>query len=153
MAIYVIATKIPGLYAQFKSEGARISDFSLLLNSDENFNSQTLAKKKILVFWATWCPPCELELSRINDLVKEKRISADSVLAISINEEKQLVDQVVTERGYLFQVGYDFDGAVASKFVVAGTPTVVFLNADKTINWITTGLSPFLKLRISYFLD
>ncbi len=151
--MYMIATKIPGIYAHFKSEGTKVTDFSVLMNNGEEFNSQSLAAKKVIVFWATWCPPCELELSRINDLVKEKRISADSVLAISISEEKQTVDRVIAERGYQFQIGYDFDGAIASKFAVAGTPTVVFLNADKTINWITTGLSPLLKLRINYFLD
>lgn len=151
--LYLFATKVPSFYAHFKSEGSKVSDFSVLMNNGEEFNSQNLATKKVLVFWATWCPPCELELSRINDLVKEKRIPADSVLAISISEDKQTVDRVIAERGYLFQVGYDFDGVVAQKFAVAGTPTVVFLNGDKTINWITTGLSPLLKLRINIFLD
>lgn len=151
--LFLFAIKLPSIYAHFKSEGTVASDFSLLMNNGEEFNSQAMASNKVIVFWATWCPPCELELSRINDLVKEKRISADSVLAISISEEKQTVDRVVSERGYQFQVGYDFDGQVARKFSVAGTPTVVFLNADKTIRWITTGLSPLLKLRINIFLD
>jgi len=151
--LYLLVTKVPSFYAHFKSEGSKVSDFSVLMSNGEEFNSQALTAKKILVFWATWCPPCELELSRINELVKEKKIPADSVLAISINEAKQTVDRVVAERDYQFQVGYDFDGQVAQKFAVAGTPTVVFLNSDKTIRWITTGLSPLLKLRINIFLE
>lgn len=151
--LFLFATKAPSIWEHFKSEGTVVADFSVLTNTGTDFTSQTLSTKKVLVFWATWCPPCELELSRINDLVKEKRIPADSVLAISINEDKQTVDRVVAERGYQFQVGYDFNGEVAQKFAVAGTPTVVFLNADKTIRWITTGLSPLLKLRLNIFLD
>lgn len=151
--LYLFATKAPGIFAQFKSEGTVVSDFSVLLNNGEEFNSQNLTAKKVLVFWATWCPPCELELSRINSLVQNKRIPADSVLAISINEDKQTVDRIVAERGYQFQVGYDFNSAVANKFAVAGTPTIVFLNGDKTIRWMTTGLSPLLKLRLNAFLD
>ncbi|MES2801908.1 MAG: TlpA disulfide reductase family protein [Bdellovibrionota bacterium] len=151
--LFLFVTKAPSIFAQFKSEGTVISDFSVLLNSGDEFNSQQFSSKKVLIFWATWCPPCELELSRVNDLVKDKRIPADSVLAISINEDKQTVDRIAAERGYQFQVGYDFDGQVAKKFAVTGTPTVVFLNGDKTIRWMTTGLSPLLKLRLNTFLD
>lgn len=108
--LYLFVTKVPGIFAHFKSKGMVVSDFSVLVNNGEEFNSQNLTAKKVLVFWATWCPPCELELSRINSLVQNKRIPADSVLAISINEDKQTVDRIVAERGYQFQVGYDFNG-------------------------------------------
>lgn len=149
----LLATKIPGIYANFKSEGGQAPEFSLLTNSGLTFDSKDLHAKKVLVFWATWCPPCELELSRINGLVIEKRISAEDVLAVSMGEEKALVDKVTAERGYQFPVGYDFSGEVAQKFGVQGTPTVVFLNADRTINWFSVGLSPLLKLRLNIFLD
>ncbi len=151
--IYILATKAPIFLAHFKSEGTEAPAFSVLMNSGSEFNSENLTAKKVLVFWATWCPPCELELSRINDLVKEKRIPADSILAISMNEEKALVDRTVQERGYQFPVAYDFNGSVGQKFNVIGTPTVVFVNADKSINWMTTGISPLLKIRLNIFLD
>jgi len=151
--IYLLAQKVPGIWNHFQSEGTVVSDFSVMTNSGVEFNTQTMTSKKVLVFWATWCPPCELELSRINDLVKDKRISAESVLAIAMNEEKQLVDRVAQDRGYLFPIGYDFQGKAAQNFKVAGTPTVIFLNSDKSIRWITTGLSPLLKLRLNVFLD
>lgn len=151
--VYLLAQKAPHIWAQFKSEGTKISDFSVLTNSGSELNTQDLKTKKVLVFWATWCPPCELELSRINDLVKDKRISADSVLAISMGEEKPLVDRIAQERGYEFHIGYDFDGKIGQQLAVAGTPTVIFLKEDKTISWVTTGLSPLLKLRMNVFLD
>lgn len=151
--IYILALKAPGVWAQFKSEGTKVSDFSVLTNSGAEFSTETLTSKKVLVFWATWCPPCEIELSRINELVKDKRISPDSVLAISLNEEKQLVDRIVQERGYQFPIAYDFNGQVGQRLTVMGTPTVIFLNSDKTIHWATTGLSPLLKLRMNVFLD
>lgn len=153
VVLFLFATKVPSIFAHFKSEGTVVSDFSVLMNNGQEFNTQKLAAKKVLVFWATWCPPCELELSRINDLVKENKISPESVLAISISENKESVDRVISERGYQFPVAYDFNGKVASQFAVAGTPTIVFLNSDKTIHWITTGLSPLLKLRLNIFLD
>lgn len=151
--IYILALKAPGVWAQIKSEGTKVSDFTVLTNSGVEFSTEALTSKKVLVFWATWCPPCEIELSRINELLKDKRISADSVLAISLNEEKQLVDRIVQERGYQFPVAYDFNGQIGQRLAVMGTPTVIFLNSDKTIHWATTGLSPLLKLRMNVFLD
>lgn len=151
--VYLLFLKAPNIWSQFKSEGTKVSDFTVLTNSGTEFSTQDMTTKKVLVFWATWCPPCELELSRINELVKEKRISAESVLAISMNEEKQLVDRVVQERGYEFPIAYDLNGQIGQRLAVKGTPTVIFLNGDKTIHWATTGLSPLLKLRMNVFLD
>ncbi|AZZ36046.1 hypothetical protein CIK05_04320 [Bdellovibrio sp. qaytius] len=151
--IYLIVLKAPSIWSQFKSEGTVVSDFQVMTNSGSEFYTQTMTSKKVLVFWATWCPPCKFELSRINDLVREKSISADSVLAIAMDQDQQTVDRVVAERGYQFVIGYDPTGQVASHFKVSGTPTIVFLNSDKTIHWMTTGLSPLLKFRLNLFLD
>lgn len=149
----LLATKIPGIYANFKTEGSVAPEFSVLTNNGLEFNTKDLHAKKVLVFWATWCPPCEMELSRINELVKEKRIPAEAILAISMQEEKDLVDRVAAERDYQFPIAYDLDGQVSRLFNVQGTPTVVFLSGDKKISWISMGLSPLLKLRLNIFLD
>lgn len=151
--LVLLAVKIPGIYENFKTQGTVAPDFSILTNSGLEFDTKDLHAKKVLVFWATWCPPCEMELSRINELVKDKRIPAEAILAISMQEDKALVDRTVAERGYQFPIGYDLNGQVAQKFLVEGTPTVVFLDADKTIRWVTMGLSPLLTLRLNIFLE
>ncbi|MEY4615180.1 MAG: hypothetical protein RJB66_140 [Pseudomonadota bacterium] len=142
----------PGIVEHFKVENQSAPSFRVPL-LDGNF--LVLNEKKqnvILVFWATWCGPCSLELSRIDEMIKNKEISADSIYAVSSNEEQSLLEKVVGERGYSFKVGVDGDGSVASLFGVKGTPTIVFINAEQKIDWITTGLSPFLGLRIKRFL-
>ncbi len=153
VVLILLAAKIPGMIDNFKTEGSEAPDFSVMTSSGLEFDTKDLHAKKVLVFWATWCPPCEMELSRINELVKEKRIPAEAILAISMQEEKALVDKTVTERGYQFPVAYDFDGKVSQLYKIQGTPTLVFLNGDKTIRWMSTGLSPLLKLRLNIFLD
>lgn len=153
VVLVLLAAKIPDIYRNFKSEGELAPDFSILTNSDLKFDTKDLHAKKVLVFWATWCPPCEMELSRINDLVKDQRIPAESVLAISMQESKELVDKTAAERGYQFPIAYDVDGHVSRLFDIQGTPTLVFLNGDKTIKWKSIGLSPLLKFRLRFFLD
>lgn len=151
--LVLLAAKVPGMYENFKSEGSVSPDFSVLTNSGLSFDTKDLHAKKVLVFWATWCPPCEMELSRINELVKDKRIPAESILAISMHENKDIVDKTAGDRGYEFPIAYDVDGKVSQLFQIEGTPTLVFLNSDKTIRWKSIGLSPLLKLRLNIFLD
>lgn len=153
VVLTLLAAKVPLIYSNFKTEGTLAADFSVQTNKGHDFHLKDITANKIIIFWATWCPPCELELSRINEMVKDKKINADSILAISINEEKEIVDRAVSERGYEFIVGYDFDGHISKKYSVEGTPTLVFIDKDKKINWLSTGLSPFLTLRTKIFLD
>lgn len=153
VVLVLLAAKIPGIIDNFKTEGSVAPEFAVMTNSGLEFDTKDLHAKKVLVFWATWCPPCEMELSRINELVKEKRIPAEAVLAISMQEDKALVDKTVAERGYQFPVAYDLDGKVSQLYKIQGTPTLVFLNGDKTIRWLSTGLSPLLKIRLNIFLD
>lgn len=103
----------------------------------------------VLVFWATWCPPCKVELERLNRMVKGGSISADKVIAVSVGEESEIVRKTVQDRGYEFQVGLDPDGIAGGAYKVPGTPTVVLLNADGSIGWMTMGLSPTLEYRVS----
>jgi hypothetical protein len=85
-------------------------------------------------------------------MIEEGEISPESVLAISSYEERGLIEKTVVDRGYRFPVGLDQQGIISSQYGVKGTPTIVFLRGDRSIEWITTGLSPLLSLRIKRFL-
>lgn len=149
-----VAWKIaPSALSNFQIEGARIEDFSLRTISGEDFHFSKQSEPLVLVFWATWCAPCQLELNRINSMITEGTISPDSVLAISSFEDDSLVKTVVAQRGYKFPVALDRNGQVARAFQVAGTPTIVLASAAHIIEWKTTGLSPLLETRIKHFLQ
>lgn len=150
---FVIFTKAPEYYRQYKLQQSPAPEFFAAGLEGAAFNSATLSQKTILVFWATWCGPCTIELSRLNDLVKDRVIKHDQVLAISIGEQADTVRAAVQERGYLFHVATDEQGTAANAFGVRGTPTVIFIDESKKINWMTTGLSPLLGLRARMFLN
>ncbi|MCB0369118.1 MAG: TlpA family protein disulfide reductase, partial [Bdellovibrionales bacterium] len=67
-------------------------------------------------------------------------------------EDSQTVSSEVTKRGYQFPIGLDTQGNLSTKFNVSGTPTILLLTKDRTISWLSTGLSPTLELRIKNFL-
>jgi thioredoxin-related protein len=73
-------------------------------------------------------------------------------MAIASHEDYQLVLETVKKNKYLFPVGLDSDGKISSYFKISATPTIVFLDQNQTINWMTSGISPSLTFRVSTFL-
>jgi cytochrome c biogenesis protein CcmG/thiol:disulfide interchange protein DsbE len=149
---FFVVKKIPVLYDHFQKEGSPAPRIQLPKLDGNIFDSDTVASGLVLVFWATWCPPCEIELNRINELVLKQEIAPEAVIAISLQEDPALVKKVVKERNYRFQVAATSDATLANLYKVAGTPTIVFIDQAKTIRWMTTGLSPTLEFRIKNFL-
>lgn len=141
------------LYLRHQSvEGQTAPRFTVPTLQNGEFDSAAAGRPLVLVFWATWCGPCRGELARINHLIENKEISPESVLAISSAEERAVVERAATERKYLFPIGLDASGEVARSFAVSATPTVIFIEKSGTIQWMTTGMSPLLGMRITKFL-
>lgn len=119
---------------------------------DINNNPITLTPPYALVFWATWCKPCEIELKRINSMIKDKKISANKVTAISVDNNVDDVKSTVQKNNYLFPVVWDQTRKISSAYEVQGTPTIVVVGKDDKIKWATSGVSPTLELRLKSYL-
>ena len=133
-------------------ENQRAPGFSLPLVDGGEFALAAQKQKRVLLFWATWCGPCSLELARVNRMIAGGELKPEQVLAISIGETAEVVKSAIAERKYTFPVALDLDGKVAESFKVSGTPTIVFVDEKQVINWLSTGLSPSLGLRLQRFL-
>lgn len=152
LIIFLAFKRLPTVFEQYSAEGREAPAFSVPTLDGQKFEAAKLAKNAIIVFWATWCGPCTLELARLNELVEDGSLASETIVAISSHEERALVEKTARERGYRFTIGFDTTGEVAELFKVAGTPTVVFIGKDHKIEWITTGLSPTLGYRARRFL-
>ena len=117
------------------------------------FNIVNHSRKVVVVFWITTCGYCRAELERLNNLVTSGQVAADSILAISVGEDQNVVTTVTRERGYRFRVALDPRNVLATKFNVRGTPTIVFINEDKTVEWMSVGASSTLPTRVLEFIN
>jgi len=152
VAVYALYLKLPSILTHFKFQDQKVSDFTVKLINDEKFILSAQPKKIVMVFWATWCGPCEIELKRINKMVMDKKIQPSDVLAISSNEEESIVREKAKRENYLFNIALDTNGSISNQFQVSATPTIIFIDEKKTITWMTSGLSPTLEYRITSFL-
>ena len=77
----------------------------------------------LINFWATWCPPCQEELKRVQKEIVDRFKGKDFVfLAISRKETKEQVKKFRERNGYTFPMGLDPERRIYSKFATATIP-------------------------------
>ena len=70
------------------SEGKKAANFSLKNEEGQTVRLSDFRGKVVLVhFWATWCPPCVMEFSTLNDLYRKMPRDKFVILAVSQDEE------------------------------------------------------------------
>lgn len=151
-AVYILAPQIPARIDMFKREGTLAPQGVVTYLTTEQGVAIPLKQKQVLVFWATWCGPCKIELARIQKLIESGQLDPQSVLAVSVAEDREVVLSSVAEQKFTFPVALDSQGLVSKLYKVSGTPTILLIDEQGQVDWITMGLSPGLELRIKSFL-
>jgi peroxiredoxin len=151
--LYLLATRAPQWWALYKEQGETVQSFQVLNLSSQSVQAlPPTGQKAVLIFWATWCGPCTVELDRIQKAIVEKDLSPENIYAISLQEDPQLVAAEVQRRGYTFQVFADPKGLSLKSVKVFGTPTIYYVTENQTIAKSSMGLSPLLIKTIKDFL-
>ncbi len=76
----------------------------------------------LLNFWATWCPPCRLEMPSMQRLWSRFRERGLVVLAANLQEQPDRVRTFVRRFELSFPVLLDRSGGVADRYYVTGVP-------------------------------
>jgi len=106
-------------------------DFTLPTLSGEPLTLSSLRGRPVLInFWATWCPPCRVELPALQDAYNRygDRIG---FVAVDVKEDRATVEPFVQQMGLTFPIALDGDGQVSGQlYQVRGIPTTVFIDAQ-----------------------
>ena len=138
----------PTLMEQFKLQNSSIKPVSL---NGHIFPIQ--GQKSAFIFWASWCGPCSIELKRIQKAIDDKEISKEKVFAINLGETQEIINKFSKEQKYTMTIIRDDNGVFSKMLNVQVTPTIALIDEQGKIDWITSGLSPFLIYRIKSFLN
>jgi thiol-disulfide isomerase/thioredoxin len=115
-------------------------DFELTSVAGETVSLSDYQGTAVMInFWATWCPPCRAELPLIESFATHH---ADDlvVLAVNAGESRDVVAQFVTEFKYDLVWLLDPANDLASKFLIRGLPTSIFIDANGLIRARHIGL-------------
>ncbi len=117
----------------YRAPAFSLSDLEGKEHSLDDYAGQAL----ILNFWTTWCRFCVQELPYLQELHAS---SADvTVLAVNVQEKKDLVANFIHTAGYTFTVLLDEGAAVAGTYLVRGLPTTFAVNAEGIITAVHVG--------------
>lgn len=98
------------------------ADFTLKDLHGKKFTLSELRGKIVLVnFWATWCPPCRVEMPDLDAIYTHFESQGLVVLSIT-NEDPFKVSQLIGQWGYHPPVLLDAGGKVAQEFHITGIP-------------------------------
>ncbi|MCZ7624558.1 MAG: thiol-disulfide oxidoreductase [Candidatus Methylomirabilota bacterium] len=117
-------------------EGHLAPDFTLkTLEGNTVRLSEFRGKKVVLInFWATWCPPCRLEMPTMQQIYTEYRDKGFEILAVNIEADaKQEISDFVKELRLTFPILLDPDMKVLRKFRVIGLPVSILIDRQGII--------------------
>lgn len=97
--------------------------------NDKNVGIEVFGGKvTMLNFWATWCPPCRVEMPSMQVLYDKTRDVAFDIMAISVGEQKKTVTDFLAQHPYTYPVFLDPSGSQSAPFAGRGIPTTFILD-------------------------
>jgi len=123
-------------------QGVTAPDFTLLsLDGSKVKLSDFRGKAVLLNFWATWCPPCKVEMPWFEELQKQYGKDGLVVLGVAMDDsEPASIAKFASELGVNYPVLLGTDKVSDDYGEVQYLPTTFYISRDGTIVDKMTGL-------------
>jgi len=112
-----------------KAKDFTLEDLEVSAVSLKDFQGKVV----FLNFWATWCPPCRVEMPAMEKLWQKFKQEDFVILAVDLRERKEKINSFVKTNGYTFPVLLDSMGAVANTYGIRAIPTTYLLDPEGRI--------------------
>ena len=92
------------------------------------------ADKKIVIFWASWCPACQEEMPFVKEYYRNFKENGGEIVAISLDFDADAFKEATKDFewvNYTELLHWDTQGVV--EFGVASTPTLFLLDKDNKL--------------------
>jgi len=127
--------------------GKPAPDFTLTdITGKQHKLSDYRGKDVMIVFWATWCPPCRMTVPHLIELRKTASEDNLAILGLSVittyppNTAEMIKRFAATEKLSYTVVAADADAIGAPYNAVNSLPTIFFVDPEGKIKLVATGL-------------
>jgi len=131
------------------SFGNEAPDFSVKdIGGKTHKLSDYRGRNVVVVFWATWCPACNLEIPHLIEL--RNMLGEDKLEILSIsNEEPGHLKHFAASKGINYTVASLGDSSLPEPFVnVTSIPTSFFIDPEGKIKFAAVGLVPLADAKV-----
>jgi len=91
-------------------------------------------KVVLLNIWATWCPPCKVEMPSMEQLHRKLAGTDFRLVAVSVDEEDStVVNKFVKDMGLTFEILHNRDGSIRRIYQTTGVPESFVIDRDGVI--------------------
>ncbi len=94
----------------------------------------------VLNFWASWCPPCRMEMPDFDKVAAEygndtlRFLMVDMVgTSGSYTETRETAQEYIGEEGFTFTVWFDENQEALTTYGINSFPTTVFIDAEGNV--------------------
>lgn len=105
--------------------------------------------RAIVIFWASWCAPCKIEMSRLRNSVESGAIPRNAIFAINPFESNIEIKKYFADNKFPFT--FIEAPTLANELDVKVTPTTLFLDKGK-ISEMSSGMSIWGIWKAEFFL-
>ena len=147
------------LWAQKENEestltkiGQSVPNFSFDLTESKQAKMEDYKGKLVLInLFATWCPPCNMELPEMQKEIWEKHKDNPkfALLVFGREENWEKLNKFKAEKGFTFPILPDVNRGVFGKFATKSIPRNILIDEKGTIIYQSIGYMPdeFKKLQ------
>ena len=121
--------------------GETAPDFTVELTDGSQLSLNELRGKVVLLnFWATWCPPCRQELTRVQKDIIDRFAGKEFVfLPVSRGEKRETVEAFREKTGYTFPMGLDSARTVYDRYASNYIPRNFLIDQEGKVILATVG--------------
>jgi thiol-disulfide isomerase/thioredoxin len=95
----------------------------------------------LLDFWATWCGPCRISMP-VMEKIQNEYPGDVSLLAINLQEPRELVESYIRRQNIRSTVLLDEDGEVGRVYQSHSIPMHVLIDREGIVRHVQIGFSP-----------
>ncbi|MFC1616939.1 TlpA disulfide reductase family protein [Candidatus Margulisiibacteriota bacterium] len=91
----------------------------------------------LLVFWATWCPPCRREVPLLNEVYEKVSEEKLKILAINVEGLRKIdiVKDFVKNYGVKYTVLIDDTQKISQEYKIVGIPTNIIVGKNGVVKF------------------